>query len=55
MVLANGLYNSSRMFAKQSRRACEPYDVMEVVQAIKDWAATSPPNLDLAKLCRGGI
>ena len=52
-LLSNGLYNSSRFFAvKIPRVRCEPYDPVEVSQAIIDWAATNPPNLDIPKMNR---
>lgn len=54
-LLTSGLYNSTRFVKKISRVRCESYNVTAVVEAIKSWAATGPPNLDLAKLVRAGF
>lgn len=54
-LLPNGLYNSSRFLRRRPRRKCEKYDVMAVVRAIKDWAATNPPNFDIPKLNRASF
>lgn len=54
-LLTNGLYNSTRFLKTIPRVKCEAYNVTTVVEAIKSWAATGPPNLDLAKLVRAGF
>lgn len=54
-LLPNGLFNSTRFLPKMDRVKCEKYDVMAVVKAIKDWAATNPPNFDIARLNRASF
>ena len=52
-LLKNGLYNSSRFLnVKIPRVKCTYYDPNEVADAIRSWAGTNPPNLDLPKLNR---
>ena len=55
-LLLNGLYNSSRFLnTKIPRKQCNRYDVNAVVNAIKDWASTNPPNIDIPKLVRAAF
>jgi len=54
-LLQNGLFNSSRFLPKMARMKCEKYDVVQVVKAIKDWAATKPPNFDIPRLNRAAF
>eukprot|EP00931_Biecheleriopsis_adriatica_P016364 TRINITY_DN12079_c0_g1_i1.p1 TRINITY_DN12079_c0_g1~~TRINITY_DN12079_c0_g1_i1.p1 ORF type:complete len:434 (-),score=106.60 TRINITY_DN12079_c0_g1_i1:286-1587(-) len=54
-LLSNGLFNSTRFLPKMARKKCEKYDVMAVVKAIKDWAATNPPNFDIPRLNRAAF